>query len=297
MKLSESNFNGYLKKLKYYVEKDGPEKEEWEDYNELFNHIYYDYLNNKLTDEDMKEIYKVLAIPYAQNTLQGHAHSQPFGYPGDYLLIDKFYTHKINKEHIKWDNFVINSPAAKALINRIDYFISSISNCNSVNEISVLDIASGPCRDIKQYFDKNNGSNVCFDCVEFDINAINYAKSILDGSSDKVNFIHKNALRFTTEKKYDLIWSGGLFDYFDDKVFIRLLKRFSSFLKNNGELIFGNFSPENPSKAYMEILKWQLNYRDKKQLFKIAKQTGLNMKNVWVSSEPLGINLFLHYRK
>lgn len=91
-----------------------------------------------------------------------------------------------------------------------------------------------------------------------------------------------------------MIWSGGLFDYFNDKVFIRLLKRYHTFLKEKGEIVIGNFSPGNPSRNYMELMEWHLNYRSEEQLLELAKECGFDMNLVSIGKEPLGVNLFLH---
>jgi SAM-dependent methyltransferase len=286
----------YIKKIEYYILNDGPEQCEWLDFTELLNSIYYSYMNGKLSNVDMLTIINEFSEPFSQDTIQGHIYHQPLGYPGDYLIIDKFYRKQINKDHHKWDEYIINIPAAQALNNRKIVMKKTVKENYYGIDITVLNIASGPCRDIIEFYDGNKNAKVQFDCIEFDPKAIEYAKTVLDGYSKNVNFINKNALRFTTDKKYDLVWSGGLFDYFDDNIFVRLLKRYSTFLKENAELVIGNFSPNNPSKAYMEIGNWKLNYRDKNHLLQLAEQAGLDMNNVFVDSEPLGINLFLHYR-
>jgi len=296
MTKSDNVVDTYVEIIKKYVEAGGPEVCEWEKFNELMNQIYKDIQKNNISDEQMKLIYNAFADTITVKTLQGHVYTQPYGYPGDFDLIDKLYTRKINRNYYKWDQYGSNLKGLDALRGRIDCFHREIEKIKVISNISTLNIASGPCRDIQEYFVKYPDARVQFDCVEFDIRAIEYAKTILDGCINKVNFINKNALKFTTDKKYDLIWSGGLFDYFEDKIFVRLLKRYVNFLKENAEIVIGNFSPSNPSKAYMELMNWHLNYRDKEHLLRLAEEAGLNMNNVWIDSEPLGINLFLHYK-
>jgi len=294
---SSSDFvDAYVKRIKEFVENGGPEENEWDEFEVLINYIYEDVINKIISSNQMKQIYNSFGDSISTNTLQGHVFNQPYGYPGDFDLIDKLYTRKINNKYYKWDYYGSNLKGLDALRGRINSFHLEIGKILKIDNSFILNIASGPCRDIQEYFVKHPDANIQFDCVEFDIRAIDYAKSILDGCTNKVNFINKNALKFTTDKKYDLIWSGGLFDYFEDKVFVRLLKRYCTFLKENAEIVIGNFSPTNPSKAYMELFNWHLNYRDEEYLLRLAEEAGLNMKNVWVDSEPLGINLFLHYR-
>jgi SAM-dependent methyltransferase len=296
----ELSLKDYVEKIEYFVKNGGPEESEWEVFNELLNGIYEDFLNNTHENERVKQIYKAFGDAISLETLQGHVLNRPLGYLGDYFIIDSYYEFKpkSKERYIKFDKFGLDMKGGHALRNRKEFLINLMTTLhnNSKDSISILNIASGPCRDIKEFYDGKKDAKVQFDCVEFDPKAIDYAKTVLDGYSKNVNFINKNALRFTTDKKYDLVWSGGLFDYFDDNIFVRLLKRYSTFLKENAELVIGNFSPNNPSKAYMELMNWKLNYRDENHLLQLAEQAGLNMNNVFVDSEPLGINLFLHYR-
>jgi SAM-dependent methyltransferase len=295
----ELTLNECIEKIEYYVKNGGPEECEWEEFNELLNRIYTVYLNEKLEQEKIYKIYYAFGDSISLETLQGHVLKRPFGYLGDYFIIDSYYEFKPKSDNrfFKFDNFGLNMKGGQALRNRKEFFINSIISLNKKSDfVSILNIASGPCRDIKEFYDSNKNAKVHFDCVEFDSKAIEYANNVLDAYSKNVTFINKNALRFTIEKKYDLVWSGGLFDYFDDKIFVRLLKRYCTFLKDNAELIIGNFSPNNPSRAYMELMNWKLNYRDENHLLRLANEAGLDMNNVFVDSEPLGINLFLHYR-
>ncbi|MGB8490870.1 MAG: hypothetical protein WCE64_07405, partial [Bacteroidales bacterium] len=64
-----------------------------------------------------------------------------------------------------------------------------------------------------------------------------------------------------------------------------------------GELVIGNFSTENPSKNFMELVSdWYLNYRSREDLVRIAGEAGLLNGKVSIDSEALGVNLFLKIR-
>ena len=107
-----------------------------------------------------------------------------------------------------------------------------------------------------------------------------------------------NVLRFKTHKMYDMIWSAGLFDYFKEKHFIYLLKKYLVFLANDGEMVIGNFSLHNPTRKLQEVLgDWYLNYRSDHELLKIAIESGLKKEQVRIDKEPLGVNLFMRIEK
>ncbi len=101
-----------------------------------------------------------------------------------------------------------------------------------------------------------------------------------------------------TKQTFDLIWSAGLFDYFDDKLFAALLRRFRNYLKSGGEIVVGNFNQDhNPSRAYMEILgNWFLHHRTEQQLIDLAQKADFEHWQLSVNREPENVNLFLHIK-
>ncbi len=291
--------DSYVDSIKRFVAQGGPNEDEWDSLTQLFDNIMDDYKAGALSDEDLDIMRKSFGDAFSLETMQGYSYLRPNGYSGDYIIIDNIYTnHKTkNEKLIEWDNYCQNTKATMAVRNRKDYFINLLNECDNNINTDVLNIASGPCRDLYEFYQKKPDNRISFKCIESDKKAIEYASDLLNGISNNISFVNRNAIRFHNKKKYDLIWSGGLFDYFDDKLFIHLIKRFYGYLKENGKLIIGNFSPANPTKNYMEFLKWDLNYRDEEHLKYLAKQCGFEENQYYIESEPLGINLFLHIHK
>ncbi len=137
-----------------------------------------------------------------------------------------------------------------------------------------------------------------FDCVEYDEAAILYAQTLCYEHVNEISFTKANAIRYTTEKRYPRVWSAGLFDYLDDRRFTFLLQRLYDVLEEGGELVIGNFSEENPSRSYMEIMMdWKLYYRDEDELIRLGVACGIPRNKIHVGQEPEGINLFLHLKR
>jgi len=77
-----------------------------------------------------------------------------------------------------------------------------------------------------------------------------------------------------------------------------LLTRFFDCIEEGGQLVIGNFAPDNPTKHYMELIgDWRLVYRNRDQLLELALQCGISSRAVEVRQEPEGVNLFLHVTK
>ena len=147
-----------------------------------------------------------------------------------------------------------------------------------------------------QFFEDQPDAQVHIDCIEQDQNAVNHAKVLCKQHLHKITFHIKNALRFQSNKKYHLIWSAGLFDYFEDKVFVFMLNKLRAMVTEGGEIVIGNFSTMNPSKPYMELFEWHLHHRSPSTLKAFALTAGFAADQISVEKEPSGVNLFLHIR-
>ena len=162
----------------------------------------------------------------------------------------------------------------------------------------VLDVASGPARDLREWMLDHPEADVFFDCVDADVHAIDHAKNLRQPFSERVEFHHRNAMRFLPAKGYDVVWSAGLFDYLMDRSFVFLLKSLLAVTNAGGELVIGNFSPLNTSRDYMELLgDWTLIHRNEKQLIELAREAGAPLSVITVDWEPEGVNLFLRIRR
>ena len=102
-------------------------------------------------------------------------------------------------------------------------------------------------------------------------------------------------MRFHPPNRYHAIWSAGLFDYLDDRLFVLLIKRLMRALEPGGELAIWNFSTSNPTRPYMELMgEWFLHHRTAFQLSALAQQAGVSAGAVKIGQEAEGVNLFMH---
>jgi extracellular factor (EF) 3-hydroxypalmitic acid methyl ester biosynthesis protein len=237
------------------------------------------------------------------DTLQGFALAKPHGNPGDFEIIDRIYQNDVSSDprFRSWDRMFHWLTASVAVRNRKEYFINWLTGkpySHQERPLKVLNVASGPARDVYEFFCRNPSANVLFTCVDQDARAIEYASALCHEYRDRIMFKCANALRFRPSGSYDLIWSGGLCDYFSDRVFSLLLKRLYSALADRGELVFGNFADRNPARGCMEVAcDWLLLHRDEESLRRIAIEAGIEADLIRVESEPANVNLFLHVRK
>ncbi|HCE58738.1 MAG TPA: hypothetical protein DER09_13150 [Prolixibacteraceae bacterium] len=274
--------------------KNGPDKEDY---------LVFYKLVDRLKAEEVEDFRRKIASILNPNSLFGFSYTKPFGYSGDFFIIEKIYQYYVNPDerYRKWDEFLHSAGAVIAVRNRKTLAIEIFEQLNKKAmglRQDVLILGSGPVTETFEFFERNPDNSLVFEMLDLDKRAIAYAKTKNRKYLNKMTFHNANVIRFTPERKFDLIWSAGLFDYFKGKHFVYLIKRYYEFLKDDGEMIIGNFNVENPSRRSMEIMgDWFLYHRSADELKHFALQAGIEESKIDVIQEPLGINLFLKIKK
>lgn len=292
---------GYIKEL---VKKGGPDSTDYVQLNSWLQEVVDLMRAGVLTKTDIQHCLESMGEAASEKTLQGFVGKRPHGYAGDFEIIDKIYTKHVSSNHElrKWDEYFHSHLATEAVRNRVQYFADQVvAAAGRVHQrrVRVLNVASGPGRDMLGFFKAypELRDSVLFDCVEQDAKAINHARTLCGEYLESVRFIQKNALRFYSDEKYDLIWSAGLFDYLDERFFVFLLTKFNKLLQSGGMAVVGNFCPTNPSKAYMQLFEWNLHHRSPYTLRLLGMSAGFKDDEIEIRREKTGVNLFLHLNK
>jgi extracellular factor (EF) 3-hydroxypalmitic acid methyl ester biosynthesis protein len=279
--------------LDHLIQKGGPEPQEYQELTSIVNNL------DLAEIDDFRGKLKTILN---ENNLIGHAFVKPYGYPGDFSLLEKIYAHNVNEDtrYKNWDLLFQNQPAANAVRNRKDFFIKYCKKLmKQKDNARVLILGSGPAFDVNEFlsnYPENN--NIGFDLIDYDQAAIDFSMKKNEKFNGQVSYTKINALRFNSYKLYDLIWSAGLFDYFKDKHFTFLIRKYFNCLTEDGEMVISNFSTRNSARRLMEVISdWYLNHRTESDLFRIASDANIDKEMVSVEKEPLGINLFLKIRK
>lgn len=242
------------------------------------------------------------------------AYQKPLGYPGDFKIIDDIYQNKPRTTGFDrlWDNYFQQLATSKAVRERkedLKRIIFDFVKTNRDRGIRIMSLASGPTREIKELMDADSNSifsKVIFDCYDFEVKAINYAKQLLNGTNN-TNFFLKNAIRLALKKEiakeipftYDIIYSAGLFDYLDERVAVRLVTNLKKLLRKNGIMVIANFGNKfnNASVGWMEwVADWYLIYRTDSEFRKIFIDAGFSAENLSIVSQQSKIIQFCFAR-
>ncbi|WP_031527401.1 class I SAM-dependent methyltransferase [Dyadobacter crusticola] len=287
--------------LRQMVANGGPEENDYPVIDEIMQQLYRMKQNGQIGKVETAFLQTIFNDEFLANTIHGYVYRKPLGYAGDYALIDMIYTYASfnHPAYEKWDRYFHYHAATSAVRNRKTFFKEKLHAKlkNRKSPLNLLNVASGPARDLFELYQSIDPAMLKTTCVDIDSDAISFAGDLCQPFADQVQFCKKNILRFSGNEKYDVIWSAGLFDYFEDRVFIMAIKRLLTFLKPGGEMLIGNFSENNPSRGYMEIFgEWFLIHRSPEELIRLSIEAGVHPANITVEQEPMGINLFLKIR-
>jgi len=231
---------------------------------------------------------------------------KPYGYAGDFKIIEDIYKNNPPTTGFDrlFDNYVQMSAISNAIRNRkndfkrmVTHLVGGRQNC----PLRIMVLASGPCREIREMLSQESElfTNVVFDCYDNDKNAIEFAQTLFTDVTN-VNFFKENAVRIAFRKdihslidqKYDIIYSTGLFDYFDEKLATRLIENLRKLLNPDGALLISDVRDKysNPSVHFMEwVGEWELVYRDDENFRKIFINAGFKENEIEPQYEQQGI--------
>ena len=242
------------------------------------------------------------ATELSKSRVHRQGRDKPFGYAGDFQIIDWTYTHfdgSDGKGKV-WDQFYHQQDAPRAVCDRKERFgrvLRDIRNKPRDGTIRVLNIASGPCREI---LDGTKYASLAPEdlqvvCVEIDSRAIDYAKRVLgDDWSQSVQFHCGNAIRFRPLGEFDLVWCAGLFDYLDERSAEVLLRKMWKAVGPGGRLVVGNFASSHQTRPWIEWCgDWFLRHRDESDLFSIAREAGMPEAAVSIETDQWGAISFI----
>lgn len=298
---------------------------DWPRYQEPINNLTFDifkkcqeYELKKPSEVELKllkaEFIGEFGYFVRKGSLNRWVMDRPYGYAGDHHVLDKIYGNNVETVGFEacMDRYFLDSPASIATRNRKDDFVRIINNFiaqYSEKRIRILNLASGPCRDIKELLASSRLDKfIEIHCIDHDSRALEYGKNVLgeipqDGV--EIKYFQKNAFRMALNKNigkylpqsYDLIFSTGLIDYFNDSLALGLIKNIKQCLRPSGKMVISNYTEaeRNPSRIFMEWgVDWNIVYRSAEQYLNIFKEAGFIDSCVKLEYERQGLMQYCH---
>ncbi len=235
------------------------------------------------------------------------AYFKPKGYAGDFLMMEHIYANESKGDGKLGeiiDDFCLQRPGALAIRSRRKFLKNQLMELTQNMEerplIRIMNLACGPNRELFDFLgDCQYTERIEALCVDIDSEALQY-------TNQHVNiFPHRASVRLMSEnvikwslgrvqhhiEKQDIIYSAGLCDYLDERLFRALICQCYEHLKPGGKLLLGNFTSYPDSLFLDKLLRWQLIYRDADELRELFAPTPFG-DNVVILSEKENVNLF-----
>lgn len=259
----------------------------------------------------------VMCSPFAFRT-----YHKPLGYAGDYEMVNmivrdpyegaSLYAKVVNL----W--FLRQWPA-QAHRNRIQYLKDlltqeALRGARESRAIRVLNLGCGPAWEVQEFI---AGTSLCeqtqFALLDFNEETIRHTSAALDACKRRygrrtliqiqkksVQQILKERSRSVIEgpeKKYDVIYCAGLFDYLPNRTCRQLMNIFYDWLAPGGLLAVTNVADCKPFRHMLEfVLDWHLIYRDTKTSAALLAERATT-EEMSIRQDSTGVNLLIEVRK
>ncbi len=242
------------------------------------------------------------------------SYTKPRGYAGDFLTIANAYNDLAignGRTGELLDRLTLESPAVKAVKNRRKLLTEEIKRTIAAangQPVHVTVFACGPARELFDiYAELEDPSLLVTTLIDIDLQALSYVsdqKDAFRGAALPMELHRENLIYLALGRRklnlppQDLIYSIGLIDYFNDQLVVKLSNYAHQLLKPGGRVIFGNFHPQNPQKAFMDyVIDWKLIHRSEADMDRLFQNSAFGKPSESIRFEEEKVNLFAICRK
>lgn len=236
------------------------------------------------------------------------AYFKPKGYAGDFLMMEHIYANQPKGEGRLGeliDIFCLERPGSLAIHGRRKLIKNELTRISSElhkrgKTTKIMNLACGPNRELFDFLAEcEHTESVEALCVDIDAEALQYTNQHVNifPHMASIRLMSENVIKWAlgrashTIGEMDIIYSAGLCDYLDTKLFRALVTQCYKHLKPGGSLLLGNFTAYPDSLFLDKILKWELIYRDEDDLKELFAPTPFG-ENVTILAEKENVNLF-----
>jgi hypothetical protein len=254
-------------------------------------------------------VFKEIFPYFMRSRFAERAYFKPKGYAGDFQMMEMIYKNEPEgdgKLGILVDSWCLNTIAARAVRGRrrlMAELLEELAGKGSKEgrRLRIMNLACGSNRELFDFLARwGRGETIEAVCIDVDQEALEYTDRCVN------DFLHQASVRLMQDNvvkwslgrtgqdlgRFDIIYSAGLCDYLDRRLFKALAGRCHEHLKPGGTFVVGNFGATNPNRVFMDqILHWNLIHRSGKDLLELFRETDFG-DSVEVRAERTGVNLF-----
>jgi SAM-dependent methyltransferase len=250
-----------------------------------------------------KRTHAILSKSYAINRVR----TWPQGYQGDHLTLEAAYRNTPMSDGIGYylDKYVQDWTLAHALRGRLEKLTELLqAELSERQDLKVLDIACGSCREVSMLVPDIKQSKAKFTCIDLDGDALDFAVNRLASAElapEQVTMTKYNALRLfdldiakAEFGQQDIIYSVGYFDYLPDDFLVKLLRSLYQLLNKGGKLIAAFKDADRyRDQEYHWIADWDgFLQRTVKDFERILAEAGIPADKITMTRDRTGVIVF-----
>jgi hypothetical protein len=238
---------------------------------------------------------------FHQCPLTYSAFTKPRGYAGDADMLDLIYD-QLPKTSLtpvgeKVFPLVSRYVTGSSVSLRRDIMAHHIDEMASIRPLpSIMSLACGHLREAERSVAFRNGKLGKFVAIDQDPQSLaEVARKSHGNVIEARNATVREIVSGADFGFFDLIYSGGLYDYLDDKTAFMLTGKLFKMLRSGGRLVLANFTPTNYGRPYMEtFMDWHLVLRSPEALSSFRGACILNDIQRWsIFIDPYGTIAYL----
>ncbi len=244
------------------------------------------------------------------------ARHKPFGYPGDYEVMNYVYEKDFEGATLfarAIGHAFLQTPPALAVRCRKDLMKRQLAaalarRAGSKRPVRFLSIAAGPAREVEELLGELDELPAPLEIVLFDqdkgalAHAHRRLRPLVDGRfpgrvrlvllNESIKRLLRDVHLFEPFGGFDVIYSCGLFDYLQRATAVGLARNLFAAAAPGGQVLIANMV-DHPGRWFMEHhLEWDLLYRTRDELLEIGSRAAPGAR-LRVLEEETGVNPFV----
>jgi hypothetical protein len=241
---------------------------------------------------------------FGQSWVAERSLKKPRGYPGDYELLTAIYNGVPRSSGFGGylDRYLLNMTLARAVRGRMRaarrFLVSELNRRE--RDVSVLNVACGPCREYVENFVPANHRQIRLTCVDNDMEALEFVRvhvAPLIEHQIAPHFVRYNALRMTSARhnvqkfgRPDIIYSVGLCDYIADQYLVPMLRGWRESLADDGIVYVAFKDAERYDKTeYQWLLDWHFLQRTEDDCRRLFEEAGYDLAGLEATRDSTGV--------
>ena len=256
--------------------------------------------------DEILDILEPVRRIHARSPFVQRLQTWPRGYPGDFETVEYLIEASNRAEGPlarSCEAYALSRSIAQQHRNKVHHQAERLLQTllSNPGRARVASIACGSCPDLRRLSAHLPSLAGELWLNDLDADALAFSRNALRAVEERCHFRHTDALTFARRLPrgaFDLVLSGGLFDYLVERTATLLIQLAYRALAPGGTFFFTNIAAGNPYRSLIEYFgNWQLIERSEDDVYRLCRNAGIGRANVSIRREETGLALLVEVTK